>query len=115
MHCCQWHRLLYPARRFNLTTDHMETPREHHTGAPLLTRLRYRWKGEEQMRCFHIVGGEPVAVDCPPKFTGLGDVIADGTKALGVKPCGKCRKRQAWLNRVTPGWMKKFLTWVKSL
>jgi hypothetical protein len=93
----------------------METPREHHTGAPLLTRLRYRWNGDERMRCFHIVGGEPVAADCPPKFTGLGDVIADGTKALGVKPCGKCRKRQAWLNRVTPGWMKKFLSWVKSL
>jgi hypothetical protein len=45
----------------------------------------------------------------------LGDLVAEGTKALGVKPCGKCRKRQAWLNRVTPGWMKKFLSWVKSL
>jgi hypothetical protein len=93
----------------------METTREHQSSAPFLTRLRYRWQGDERMRCFHIVDGEPVPADCPPKFTGLGDLVADGTKALGVKPCGKCRKRQAWLNRVTPGWIKKILSWVTSL
>ena len=93
----------------------METTREHQSGTPLVTRLRYRWKGEERLRCFHIVDGEPSPTDCPPQFTGLGDLVADGTKALGVKPCGNCKKRQAWLNRLTPGWMKKILSWVKSV
>ena len=82
----------------------METTRQHQLGAPLLTRLRYRWNGDERMRCFHIVDGEPVAADCPPKFNGLGDVVAGAAKAVGVKPspgCG-CEKRREALNRATP-------------
>ena len=31
---------------------------------------------------------------------GLGDVIAKATRAIGIKPCGGCKQRQAWLNKV---------------
>jgi len=29
---------------------------------------------------------------------GLGDLIARLTKKVGIKPCGKCKKRQQYLN-----------------
>lgn len=28
----------------------------------------------------------------------LGDKVAAVTSAVGIKPCGGCKKRQAWLN-----------------
>ena len=28
----------------------------------------------------------------------IGDRIASMTKAVGIKPCGGCKKRQKWLN-----------------
>lgn len=31
---------------------------------------------------------------------GLGDMVAIIPTALGIKPCGKCKKRQAWLNEL---------------
>jgi hypothetical protein len=36
------------------------------------------------------------------KLRGLGDVIAAATKAVGIKPCEPCRKRQEALNRLVP-------------
>ena len=33
---------------------------------------------------------------------GLGDVVAAATKAIGIQPCGGCKKRQDWLNRAVP-------------
>ena len=33
---------------------------------------------------------------------GLGDVVAKVTSAVGVKPCGKCKQRQAKLNKLMP-------------
>ncbi len=33
---------------------------------------------------------------------GLGDTIAKATKAVGIKPCGACKKRQALLNKMIP-------------
>lgn len=33
---------------------------------------------------------------------GLGDVIAAGTKALGITPCDGCEARRKWLNEVFP-------------
>tara|TARA_R100000458_G_C8277993_1_gene253813 strand:+ start:6243 stop:6656 length:414 start_codon:yes stop_codon:yes gene_type:complete len=36
------------------------------------------------------------------KSRGLGDTIAKATKAVGIKPCGKCKKRQAKLNKMFP-------------
>lgn len=37
-----------------------------------------------------------------PASKGLGDVIAKATKAVGIKPCGKCRERQKKLNQLIP-------------
>jgi hypothetical protein len=67
------------------------------------------------MRCFHIVDGEPVAAECPPKFNGLGDVVAGAAKAVGVTPskgCG-CEKRRAALNRATPKFVGRVLDAVR--
>ena len=33
---------------------------------------------------------------------GVGDTIAKVTKAVGIKPCGKCKKRQEALNKRFP-------------
>lgn len=33
---------------------------------------------------------------------GLGDTIAKITSAVGIKPCGGCKRRQATLNRLVP-------------
>lgn len=33
---------------------------------------------------------------------GLGDTIAKMTKAVGIQPCGGCKKRQEWLNKKVP-------------
>ena len=36
------------------------------------------------------------------KSIGLGDTIAKMTKAVGIKPCGGCKKRQEILNKAVP-------------
>lgn len=36
------------------------------------------------------------------KSRGVGDTVAKVTKAFGVKPCGKCKKRQQALNEMFP-------------
>lgn len=38
----------------------------------------------------------------PPKSRGLGDTIAKVTTALGIKPCGGCKKRQDKINQLVP-------------
>ena len=38
----------------------------------------------------------------PDKSKGLGDTVAKITKAVGIKPCGGCKKRQKKLNRLFP-------------
>ena len=40
---------------------------------------------------------------------GLGDAVAAATKSVGIKPCGGCKKRQAALNKATPGWLSRIL------
>ena len=35
-------------------------------------------------------------------YGGLGDAIAAGTQALGIKPCTPCERRRAMLNRAAP-------------
>ena len=52
-------------------------------------------------------------VDRQSLTPGMGDVVAGATKAVGFKPCGSCQKRQAALNKATPGWVAKFLSWFK--
>lgn len=48
-------------------------------------------------------------VDRQSLTPGVGDVVAGATKAVGIKPCGGCQKRQAALNKATPGWVGKIL------
>ena len=36
------------------------------------------------------------------KSRGLGDSIAKATKAIGIKPCGGCKKRRDKLNELFP-------------
>ena len=36
------------------------------------------------------------------KSVGLGDTIAKITSAVGIQPCGGCKSRQEWLNKVFP-------------
>lgn len=47
-------------------------------------------------------GGKPWSYDPPVKSRGLGDTIAKITRAVGIKPCGGCKKRQAALNKLVP-------------
>lgn len=70
------------------------------------------------MKYWNIVDGKPVESDTliipSAKSTpGVGDVVAGATKAVGIKPCGACQKRQAALNKATPGWVGKILGWFK--
>ena len=44
-----------------------------------------------------------------PAAPGLGDAVAAATKAVGVRPCGGCQRRQEALNRATPGWASRLL------
>jgi len=38
----------------------------------------------------------------PRPMRGLGDAIAAATTAVGIKPCGGCKQRQATLNKLVP-------------
>ena len=40
----------------------------------------------------------------------LGDAVAAGTTAVGVKPCRSCLRRKEALNRATPSWLARLLT-----
>lgn len=40
---------------------------------------------------------------------GLGDLVASATTAVGIKPCGQCKRNQAALNRATPSWLRRGL------
>jgi hypothetical protein len=41
-----------------------------------------------------------------PVGGGLGDAVAAVASKIGIRSCGGCKKRQSWLNRVTP-WRKR--------
>jgi hypothetical protein len=55
---------------------------------------------------------DPAQAEAVKQF-GMGDVVASATKAVGIKPCAPCAKRQAALNKATPGWVAKILGWFK--
>lgn len=38
----------------------------------------------------------------PARMRGLGDLVAKATSAVGIKPCGSCKKRQEALNKLVP-------------
>jgi hypothetical protein len=75
-------------------------------------RVQWRHDGVQRVACFE--GGEQLRlIDCP-QAPGLGDVVAAGTKVVGVKPCGPCKARQAAMNKATPGWVSRLLAKVFS-
>jgi hypothetical protein len=67
------------------------------------------------MKYWTIENGKPVERDVPGPDSntgvGLGDVVAGATKAVGIKPCGACQKRQAAMNRATPSIIRGILGW----
>jgi hypothetical protein len=78
---------------------------------PRRLNVRYDWEGEQRERCFRIIEGDLSPCECSPNkpAPGLGDAVASATKAVGIKPCAPCAKRQAALNRATPGWLSRIL------
>ena len=57
------------------------------------------WTCEKCGRTLQNVDG-PTKHKCQSR--GLGDTVAKVTSAFGVKPCGKCKKRQQALNDMFP-------------
>ena len=53
---------------------------------------------------------DPAQAEAVKQF-GLGDVVAGASKAVGIKPCGACQKRQAAMNRATPSIIRRVLGW----
>lgn len=49
-----------------------------------------------------VVGTAWIEIRKPDHSKGLGDTVAKATKAVGIKPCGGCKKRQRLLNRLIP-------------
>jgi hypothetical protein len=45
---------------------------------------------------------EKQALYFAPPLRGLGDVVANVTSAVGIKPCGGCKQRQEKLNQLVP-------------
>ena len=99
----------------SFSTNSVATPTKHNGGARRVT-VNYEWLGERRERCFRVIDGDLVVSECqaPAPESGFGDVIAGATKAVGFKPCGSCQKRQAALNKATPGWAGKILGWFKG-
>jgi hypothetical protein len=58
--------------------------------------------------CYIAIFGETGETPPPAKTKpkqrsrGLGDTVAKITTAMGIKPCGKCKERQAKLNALLP-------------
>jgi len=73
------------------------------------------WKTFRCLRCNKVLSTERVespqekggevnhSVPCGnQRSKGLGDTIAKVTSAVGIKPCGGCKKRQRLLNKLVP-------------
>jgi len=48
------------------------------------------------------IDGDVVSSSAKFISRGLGDTIAKVTKAVGIKPCAGCKKRQTKLNELVP-------------
>lgn len=57
---------------------------------------------------FRVVASVPYSPGAPAG-PGVGTVIAKVTTAAGIKPCGGCKRRQAQLDKATPGWLRRFI------
>ena len=80
-----------------------------------MIRIKYIHAGVTRMAVAQILpDGELEFVGKSEVSPGIGDTVAAVTTAAGIKPCGACKKRQAALNKATPGWVAKFLGWFKG-
>jgi hypothetical protein len=56
---------------------------------------------ENEFACpYGIAWDAPAQPPRLPPLRGLGDVVARVTSAIGIKPCGGCKKRQQKLNEL---------------
>ena len=75
-----------------------------------MIRIKYIHAGVTRMAVAQILpDGELEFVGKSEVSPGIGDTVAAVTTAAGIKPCGGCKKRQAALNRATPGWLSRIL------
>ena len=75
-----------------------------------MIRIKYIHAGVTRMAVAQILpDGELEFVGKSEVTPGIGDTVAAVTTAAGIKPCGGCKKRQAALNRATPGWLSRIL------
>jgi len=66
------------------------------------------------LQCTHpaVAPARPTAEQCAkcPHYLGpargLGDVVANVTHAVGIRPCGGCQKRREALNQILPNPLK---------
>lgn len=70
------------------------------TGDTPYGKFRVEWAADGTLISESIEIREPEPE--PVASRGLGDTVAKITKAIGVRPCGGCSKRQATLNRLVP-------------
>lgn len=64
-----------------------------------------RVSGKVQTWAVELRDGRPVItelLDEVDAISGLGDVVAAATKAVGIKPCGSCQERREALNKLLP-------------
>ena len=75
-----------------------------------MIRIKYIHAGVTRMAVAQILpDGELEFVGKSKVSPGIGDTVAAVTTAAGIKPCGGCKKRQAALNKATPGWVSRIL------
>ena len=75
-----------------------------------MIRIKYIHAGVTRMAVAQILpDGELEFVGKSEVSPGIGDTVAAVTTAAGIKPCGGCKKRQAALNKATPGWLSGIL------
>jgi hypothetical protein len=75
-----------------------------------MIRIKYIHAGVTRMTVAQILpDGELEFVGKSEVSPGIGDTVAAVTTAAGIKPCGGCKKRQAALNKATPGWLSRIL------
>ena len=68
-------------------------------GDTLHGKYRVEWNAAGELVSETIEIRDPAL---PVKSRGVGDTIAKVTKAVGIRPCGGCKKRQQWLNEALP-------------
>jgi hypothetical protein len=94
-----------------------DRPKQHQSNRPVNVRKVFVKQPDGSLRetTWEEMTSSHRAVRPEPKAgPGLGDVVAGATKAVGVKPCGKCQKRREAMNQATPNYVRRVLGWLKE-